>query len=262
MLARYGIDKEDREIALGMQLPYLFEKEQNLYLGGPMLQSAKWFNLYLPSIGFAMSEQHLSREEVPGYLSQRKTAMLGVFLTSQEKHAIVYQGRREEKFLFWNNKWQHSEDPDQFCWTADELLRRLEPDVMVAELEPVPTVPMANTTFQPLYQHSCQILGELKKELKAFCETEHSRNEIGAALNALFRPILLDGITMLELLQKCDLVKPLRSVQKELMEACRMEKPVLLSECIELDQLMEGIDAYIALIQEKGNMVEAVSSLS
>ena len=28
MLAAYGIDKEDREIALGMQLPYLFEKDR------------------------------------------------------------------------------------------------------------------------------------------------------------------------------------------------------------------------------------------
>src|SRR5699024_12107989 len=91
MLAAYGIDKKNREIALGMQLPYLFEKEHNIYLGGPMLQASKWFNLYLPAVGFAMTEQHLSREEVPRYLSCRKTSMLGVFLTSQEKHAIVYQ---------------------------------------------------------------------------------------------------------------------------------------------------------------------------
>ena len=255
MLAAYGIDKEDREIALGMQLPYLFEKEHNIYLGGPMLQASKWFNLYLPAIGFAMTEQHLSREEVPGYLSCQKTSMLGVFLTSQEKHAIVYQGRRGEKFLFWNNKWQHSDDPDQFCWTAEELICRLDRDVMVAGLQPVPVVPIANTVFQPLYQHSCQVLAELKEELRIFCETKHSGNEINAALNTLFRPILLDGITMLELLQRWDLVKSLRIVQKEVLEACRMEGTVLLSEWVEVDQLVEGIDSYIALIQEKSNMM-------
>ena len=126
MLAVCGIDKEDWEIALGMQLPYLFEKEHNVYLGGPMLQSAKWFNLYLPSIGFSMTEKKLSRKEVPSYLSTQKTAMIGVSLALQEKHAIIYQGRRGEQFLFWNNKWQNSDDPNQFCWTADELIRRLD----------------------------------------------------------------------------------------------------------------------------------------
>ena len=255
MLAVWGIDKEDREIALGMRLPYLFEKERNAYMGGPMLQSAKWFNLYLPSMGFAMTEQHLPREDVPSYLSTQKTAMMGVFLASQEKHVIVYQGRRGKHFLFWNNKWQHSDDPAQFCWTADELIRRLDQDVVVAGLQPVPVVPIADSSFQPLYQHSCQVLAELKEELRAFCETKHSRNEIGAALNTLFRPILLDGITMLELLQRWDLTEPLRDVQKELLEVRRIEGTVLLSERIDMGQLMEGIDAYIALIREKCDAV-------
>ncbi len=251
MLAVCGIDKEDWEIALGMQLPYLFEKEHNVYLGGPMLQSAKWFNLYLPSIGFSMTEKKLSRKEVPSYLSTQKTAMIGVSLALQEKHAIIYQGRRGEQFLFWNNKWQNSDDPNQFCWTADELIRRLDQDVMVAGLRSVPVVAITNSIFQPLYQHSCQVLAELKEELRTFCETKRSQNEIGAALNTLFRPILLDGITMLELLQRWDLTEPLRSVQKELLKACHMEGKVLLSEWIDMGQLMEGIDAYIALIQEK-----------
>ena len=255
MLAVCGIDKEDWEIALGMQLPYLFEKEHNIYLGGPMLQSAKWFNLYLPSIGFAMTEKNLSRKEVPSYLSTQKTAMMGVFLASQEKHAIVYQGQRGKRFLFWNNKWQGSDDPNQFRWTADEIIRRLDQDVMVAGLQPVPVVAITNSVFQPLYQHSCQVLAELKEELRAFCETKHSRNEIGAALNTLFRPILLDGITMLELLQRWDLTEPLRDVQKELLEVRRIEGAVLLSERIDMGQLMEGIDAYITLIREKCDAV-------
>ena len=251
MLAVWGVDQEDREIALGIGLPYLFEKECNAYLGGPMLQSAKWFNLYLPSIGFAMTEQHLSRENVPLYLTTQKTAMMGVFLTSQEKHAIVYQGRRGNQFLFWNNKWQHSDDPSQFCWTADEFIRRLDQDVVVAGLRPAPIVPITDSNFRSLYQHSCQILAELKEELRAFCETKHSRNEIGAALNPLFRPILLDGITMLELLQRWDLTESLRRVQKELLAACRMEETVLLSEWMDMARLMQGMDAYITLIREK-----------
>lgn len=33
-----GVDTEDREIALEMQLPYLFAKEDGVYRSGPLLQ--------------------------------------------------------------------------------------------------------------------------------------------------------------------------------------------------------------------------------
>lgn len=39
LLAFYDIDVGDREIALDMGLPYLFAKEQEKYLAGPMLQN-------------------------------------------------------------------------------------------------------------------------------------------------------------------------------------------------------------------------------
>ncbi len=55
MLEQYGIDTDDRSIAMGMKLPYLFAYENGVYMAGPMLQSAAWFNLYLNPIGFEMN---------------------------------------------------------------------------------------------------------------------------------------------------------------------------------------------------------------
>ena len=37
MLEQYGVDVEDRIIALGMKLPYLFAQEGGVYMAGPML---------------------------------------------------------------------------------------------------------------------------------------------------------------------------------------------------------------------------------
>ena len=42
-----GVDTTDRQIALDMGLPYLFAREGEHFLSGPMLQSAAWFALYL-----------------------------------------------------------------------------------------------------------------------------------------------------------------------------------------------------------------------
>ena len=52
MLAQYGIETTDRDIALTMKLPFLFAYADGAYLSGPMLQSAGWFDLYLNPLGY------------------------------------------------------------------------------------------------------------------------------------------------------------------------------------------------------------------
>ena len=52
MLEQYGVDATDRSIAMSMKLPYLFSYRDGVYMAGPMLQSAEWFNLFLHPIGF------------------------------------------------------------------------------------------------------------------------------------------------------------------------------------------------------------------
>ena len=41
MLLRYGVDTQDREIAMDMKLPFLFAYEEGEYRAGPMLQGAR-----------------------------------------------------------------------------------------------------------------------------------------------------------------------------------------------------------------------------
>ena len=76
LLDWYGVDVEDRVIALKMELPYLFAREGRRYLSGPMLQGAEWFDLYLHPIGFTFIERRLEREEVCSFLKDHPPACL------------------------------------------------------------------------------------------------------------------------------------------------------------------------------------------
>ena len=62
MLAQYHFAVDDRTIAMDMRLPYLFTYEDGIYMAGPMLQSADWFNLYLNPVGFHFGIYFISRQ--------------------------------------------------------------------------------------------------------------------------------------------------------------------------------------------------------
>ena len=100
MLEQYGVDTDDRSIAMGMKLPYLFSYENGTYLAGPMLQNAEWFNLFLIPQGFEMCEIELPAEQVADYLKKQKTAMLGFRMNENNKHAVVYIGSHDGKLVF------------------------------------------------------------------------------------------------------------------------------------------------------------------
>ena len=63
LLEKEGIQTEDYKIALEMNLPWLFSKENDSYIAGSMLQGAKWFNLWLLPHGFEMSEEASEYED-------------------------------------------------------------------------------------------------------------------------------------------------------------------------------------------------------
>lgn len=247
MLAQYGVDTDDRTIAQKMKLPYLFAKEDGVYLSGPMLQSAGWFNLFLHPIGFTMTETQIQREQAAEVLRGEKTAMLGIRVSPRSKHAVVYHGMDDGRYSFLNNKWQHTDEPEQLSLSESELLARLDDRVMIATLKPIPC---READFQPLLNQSIQVLEELKHDIQLFCSCEQSPQAITAAMNTLFRAILLDGITMLELSNQTALAQKLRGVQDEFMTAVRKKTAVTLSVEISVDPLLEAIAEYQQLIAQ------------
>lgn len=182
MLEYYGIETEDRQIALDMGLPFLFSKEENAYSAGPMLQTAEWFHLYLKPRGFRMTETRLQREAVVA------------------------------------------------------VIERAEP-------EPV--------SLGGYFQRSLEVLEELKTELTAFCAERRSLKELASARDGLFRAILLDAVTMLELLEETEIRGVLQRLQRQLLEVLKEGKPLILQNRIPVAALGEAIDRYAELIREQ-----------
>lgn len=69
LLELEGLDIEDDQIALDMGLPWIFAKDGDTYLAGPMLQGAKWFDLWLKPKGFAFRENTIKTDVLPEHCS-------------------------------------------------------------------------------------------------------------------------------------------------------------------------------------------------
>ncbi len=246
LLSFYGIDTEDRTIALEMGLPFLFDCEEGCYLSGPMLQGARWFNLYLKPIGYTMTEKEVNKERLCGYLRDLQYAMLGIYVSERNKHAVIYTGMEDGKYCMLNNKWERSDEPDTLVFSEQELLRRVDEKVTVGVLNK--TACEAVKT-EGTAKRSIAVLQSLAKEIAGFCSQERSSTDIRLSMNTLFRAILLDGITMLDLIGETQISQKLKIVQGQFMDAVKENKPLQLDQRLDMALLDSAITEYISLIR-------------
>ena len=251
LLSFYGVDTEDRDIALQMRLPYLFACEDGRYLAGPMLQGAEWFNLYLNPLGFSLSEQQLDREKICSGLQAGSFAMLGLRVSKEGKHAVVYTGRQDGKYQFINNKRKDSPEPETLCLTKDELLDRLDETVTVGRLERTDPV---QTDFRPYLNESVRTLQSLILEISDFCMVGQSIVALQKAKNDLFRAVLVDGLTMLELLGEdveTEFVTKLKTVRAQFLDVIRAGHSERLEDVLDMPKLIGSIAYFEHLVTER-----------
>lgn len=248
MLEQYGVDVTDREIALGMKLPYLFAYDEGAYVSGPMLQKEEWFNLYLNSIGFVLIEKKISVDQVVDYLKEQRTAMLGIKIENGGKHAVVYKGIEADKLLFINNKWEDEEAPSEMKFTEEELQENIEAEVVIATLQQVQP---AKVCIVEKLEASVSALQANVLEIEELCKKEVSIAYLQSKLNTLFRPLFLDGITMLHLIGETEFAEEWKVMQGNLLSALRQDKnqSIQLSEYISIDKLQTLAQRYAELIR-------------
>lgn len=243
LLELAGVDTEDAQIALEMGLPWLFAREGETYLSGPMLQSAAWFNLWLRPRGFVMEEVTVRRQELLDRLRSGGNAMLGIE-TPYGKHAVVYTGY-DGHYRIINPTYENSREETEFRLSESELLRRVEHMVVIAHIS---RREAEEVDIKPILCRSLRMLRENVAEIEAFSSRPHAPQAYTTALNRLFRPLLLDGITMLELAGETALADRLRVLQGQLMTFMRGPRDATLSEALSLPGLHAAAAEYAWLI--------------
>jgi len=248
MLELQGFETEDYKIARDMGLPYFlrYDKESKSYQAGPMLQSAEWFNLYLKPRGFCYIEQYISREEVLQTLNPG--SMLGIWVTPQSKHAVVFLGEENGVYRFLNNKWENSEEPDYLELSAEECLNRLPEQIVVGHLE---RCEAEEVDLLPYYEESLANWDKLRKELQQFVLEIQSPQVLRESMNKLFRVLLLDGLSMVKLLKEQELAECLEDLQKKYLGAVRKNGAVRLADEFDCGELDRGIDGLLKLTKEQ-----------
>ena len=250
LLEPFGVDTTDRQIALDMGLPYFFAKEGGAYLAGPMLQGKRWFDLYLNPIGLAMTETAVPRKDLCAYLQTAAPAMLGLHVSENSKHAVIFTGIENEQYSFLNSKWAHSNEPETLRLTQEELLSRVDDTATVGTLTRTsPTTP----DLSQLYQSSVSTLRSMEEEIIAFCAFERTPRQLRQVMDPFFRPLLVDAVTMADLLGESTIRDRLKILQSQFMTAIRADRPVRLAEVLDLPLLAQTVGAYIQLIRSKEN---------
>lgn len=245
LVSFYGVDTEDREIALKIGLPFLFAYEDGCYLAGPMLQSGKWFNIYLKTVGLLITEQEVKREQICEYLRTLEYAMLGIHVSGANKHAVVYTGISGGKFSMINNKRENSDEPDTLLLSEQELMQRVAEMVTVAHLS---RAACEAVNIEGALKNSVSVLQALCEDIEVFCSQEKTAEDIRSSMDTLFRAILLDGVTMLDLIGKTHISKNLKIIQGQFINAVKSNRGLTLNKCLDVPLLKKAIQEYSELI--------------
>lgn len=244
LLELQGVDTEDRAIAQEMGLPWLFSRDGDAFVSGPMLQSAEWFNLWLLPRGLCMTETSVKRDALCPLLQKSEPAMLGI-RTPYGKHAVVFI-RYDGVFRFLNPTHENSGEEMEIVLTEGELMERTDETVMLAHVghaEPRPV------NLSPYFRRSVQIVHENVEAITRFAAEPHDPDDYLPALNALFRPLLLDGISMLTLTGEWKLANRFTELQGALMSFMRGSRTGQLKDALSLPKLSAAAEAYIRLIE-------------
>ena len=248
LLESFEINVEDRDIIITAGIPYCFYQNDNYYFAGSQLQTKQYFDLYLNPIGFDFIVKKVSKADISDYLQSSKDVMIGLKLRTNGKHAVIYKGIKDNKYIFFNVKHIDEEALDYYSFTETELLSLVDDFIYPAYIEKiVPKQPdIAEASKSPLY------FTKYKIELTNIFSSSPKKCTLISERDRLFAPLLLDFLTMTELIKRADIHNKLLQLRKQYMisikpESCREEIDTeLLKDCLnEIDRMIIDNNQYI-----------------
>jgi len=252
MLDDFSLDFEDRDIALAAELPYMlrFDADRNCFLAGPMLQGAEWFDLFLRPRGMRFIERTFSGEAAVNFLSAADTRVMLAVEAADGRQALVFEGIRGGRFHFISNKWKDSDGAERYMFTAAELYDRIDPEknsLSWIELSTKTPVDFLEKLYVTL-----EYIAKYRASLKKFCSVKRERIALRWAMEPLFRPLMVDIHSMMELAGETRLVLMIKVLQRSLFAALNSDEDTLVPfDYISEQQLDEALDRYTEIVQTR-----------
>ena len=217
ILSSFGIEVEDTEIALKIGLPYIFAFEKGEHLAGPMLQSSKYFNLFLNPLGLTLEENRVSKGTLLANINDKKNVMFGI-KTDFGKHAVVLIDYTGDVYSFFNPSWEESSQKTIIEISKEDLLSRVDEEITIGEIK---QCQKKTVDFQNLYCESIANLTKYENDIVDFINGNNDKEEYQKQLDTLFRPLLLDGLTMMGLIGNDKIAKSMKEAQTDLLNYIR-----------------------------------------
>ncbi len=148
-----------------------------------------------------------------------------------------------ERFM---EKREESEEPDNLLLTGEECAERLPEQVVVGWLE---VCEPQQAEIKPYLEDALKNWEALRSMLQEFACKVQSPQALKESMNRLFRPLLLDGLSMAKLLQEKELEECLAGLQKQFLGIVRSNEAVKLSEKLDCEKMNWAIDKFVSLIR-------------
>ena len=193
-----------------------------------------------------MVEELVDSEQLCNYLRAHKPAMLGV-QTPYGKHAVVF-AEYDAIYHFMNPTHESSGERTELLLSEEELLASVDQETMVGTVIPAEAEPQSLT---PYLNDSISVIRKNFADIEAFAAEKHDPNTYFPIMNSLFRSLLLDGITMLELAGETALAQEFTTLQHQFMDFMRGSRREALQETLSLDKLHDLTERYAHLIERQ-----------
>lgn len=253
LLEEHDIHYEDYEIVKALSIPYLFQyhPQENRYVAGPMIQSYPWFNYFLNSLGFDLVEEWFTPEGVMANLNKgnkRYIFSLKINPNSNLRHAVLFEGKENESYRFLNPKRKDSIEPDYYIFNEEEVIEKLIPNVLMGYLvkieKPIP-FDLSNDL-----KSSLQNLDNYLEVLTEFCSKKQDVAALIEARDTLFAPLMLDILSMMEIIGEKDLVNDIKQIRTNYMKLMKENHPLLLREELAWEDLNHIISRYRHILED------------
>jgi len=251
LLEDEGIIKEDYELLKESNLIYMFDKIDNQFITGPMLQTKEWLNMILNKHDYSFKENILCKAQVFDYLKSQKQRCIIGLLQNNNKHAVIFE-EYNNNYRFTNIVYKNNLNNVDLTFTEEELLSKLGNEVHIGKI----VKEKRNISFNHnKYQRSQEVLFELQESIEDIKGKTYSYEELLVLKKNLFECLFLDIPSALQVLDETKLFNDI-IIERNKFILIKPSHRIVLEDCINLDILIE----VLPFIAKKHENINRISS--